>query len=461
MQITIVKDDSGYALPFILMVSFVVTTLLVSLLTIVYFTNLQAVKQIEKKKIDLACYSALQKLLSGDLAAENLNNLPINNVNMTANTRMYGLFDEVTITGKTKNDSSSVTYILGDKVSYPFDNALIISHPDLGTTVAGVTRITGNIVAEKNSFEKGNIFGIRNSNENYLDGKINIDQNLKTKFYDDSLLLNILYKQPAENVFSTNNNFTLTNKSLHFLDSLQSLNINGNLIIQDSAAIISTVNAKNAISIFVHGNTLISPGIFLDFPINIYSDSSVVIGGGSSLKNCIVSSRGSIEINKGCYFEGCQFFSLKNIEVIQSKLEYPSILAIYVNTYKSSSYKDVIELDSSTVNGSLLLVCAQTGLSQNKSKIEIDDSSRVQGLVYSENYVNISGKISGIIYTNAFWFYKDPSEYINWIVNLNLNRQQLNQWFLLPAGFKNTASLSEGPERSFSNANILRQDWIY
>jgi hypothetical protein len=463
MRFSSLKDDSGYAITFILMVTFVVTTLLVSILMIVYFTNLQAVKRIEKRKIDLACYSALQKILSGDPQTYNLNNFNINNVTMNISYSMRGLFKQVTITGKTKNDSSKVEYLLADKVSYPFDNALILSQPNLNATVAGVTKITGNILVTRKAIQRGSIFGIRNSNENYLDGNINVDQNLETKFYDDSLLLNVLYKQPPENTFTINKDYILNNESLPLLDSLHFVSISGNLIIEDSTIIAPQKPTKIPISIFVHGNTTVGAGTYLNFPVNIYSDSSVFLEENASLKNSIVSSRGSIIINKDCYFEGCQFFSMNNIEVSQSKFEYPSILGIYVNTTKSSSYKDEIQLKSSILNGSILLLSAQAGLSQNKSKILINDSSKVQGLIYSENNVDISSNVIGIVYTYQFWFYKEPSEYINWLVNLNLDRKKLNQWFLLPVGFKTggTSGFPFSQTSSFADLSILRQEWIY
>lgn len=457
MQFYDLKEDSGYALSFIIIVSFLITTLLVGLLTIVYFYNLQATKRVEKSKIDLACYSALQRILSGDIQYENRNDFTIDNINIHTSYQMKGLFKEVTITGRTTNDSSEVKYLLGESVNYPFNYALIISKPDANTTIAGVTKITGNILSTRNAFEKGNIFGIRNSNENYLYGNINVDKNIRTKNYADSLILDCISKQPGSNAFSINNDYILDNKTLSILDSLQNIIINGNLTIQDSSGTIGEhLQNQKDISIFVHGYTTISPGTFLKQPIEIHSDSSVLLGNNVSMMNSVITSKSPITIGSICYFKGCQFLSLKTIHATESNFEYPSLLAVYVNTTESSAYKNEMDLDSSFFNGSLMLVCKQTGIPNNKSKIFVDSNSKVQGLIYSENFVDISGSVAGIVYAYSFWYYEEPSEYINWLVNVNLNRQKLNKWFLLPTGFGTQQGLN-----STDNLDILSTKWIF
>jgi hypothetical protein len=49
-----------------------------------------------------------------------------------------------------------------------------------------------------------------------------------------------------------------------------------------------------------------------------------------------------------------------------------------------------------------------------------------------------------------FIYYREPTEYINWIVNARIDRRSLDEWFLLPAGF-------EGAEQR----RILKETWIY
>lgn len=75
------------------------------------------------------------------------------------------------------------------------------------------------------------------------------------------------------------------------------------------------------------------------------------------------------------------------------------------------------------------------GFSSNKTKIKIDDQSKVQGLVYSENNLELYGDVTGTIYTYNFWYYIEPTEYFNWLINVKVNRNELDSWFLLPTVF--------------------------
>lgn len=57
------KDEGGFILPSVLMISFLIISLLLSLFVALYFRQLIEIKKINKKKLDLACFSAIERHL--------------------------------------------------------------------------------------------------------------------------------------------------------------------------------------------------------------------------------------------------------------------------------------------------------------------------------------------------------------------------------------------------------------
>jgi Ribonuclease HepT-like len=171
----IVLCTSGYALPSVLMITLLVVTLIMGLLTVIFFYDGISMRMIEREKLDIAGYSALQMLMSdttGISAGNSLYN--IDSISVTTVTRLKGFYWEVTTIANGKNDSSRVNYLLGSPVenSRLFTNAVILSRPNLRATVAGNTKITGNILATTKRIIKGNIFGEPPVDEDYLDGEM-------------------------------------------------------------------------------------------------------------------------------------------------------------------------------------------------------------------------------------------------------------------------------------------------
>jgi hypothetical protein len=59
-------NNEGFALPFILCITILVVSMLLGLITILFFLNNMESKKIKKEKLELACTSAVQLLLSSD-----------------------------------------------------------------------------------------------------------------------------------------------------------------------------------------------------------------------------------------------------------------------------------------------------------------------------------------------------------------------------------------------------------
>ncbi|HEX2982197.1 MAG TPA: hypothetical protein VHO28_01500, partial [Ignavibacteriales bacterium] len=361
-----------------------------------------------------------------------------------------GLFLKFTAKAYNHADSLKVVYDLAEKALSPFDKALIISAPNLTATVAGETEITGDMLLTTKNIQMGRIFGIENASSDYHDGDIIVDGSIKAKAFDEAPLRNLFFdiNKPVENASLIKGDFLLTESSLAQIGSMRNIFINGSLTISGS---IQSSRYSNPLNITVSGGLIIEENSKCDLDMLIACSSKAYIKSGSDLSGMVISSLDTVEIMSKTAFKDCQIYSSSSIKMDESYFGYPSIIGIYVDASKQDKLDESLEINNSVINGSVLLVSTVTGLNTNKSIIKIDDKSYIQGLIYSENNSGIEGKVDGIIYTRNFYFYKDPTEYINWMVNLNVNRKNLDEHFLLPIGFANDAE----------NMEILNVKWMY
>jgi hypothetical protein len=169
--------------------------------------------------------------------------------------------------------------------------------------------------------------------------------------------------------------------------------------------------------------------------MSIYADS-IEINNNCDLSNLVSISKGKIKVFDQCYFRYVQLFSNDDIIIKRSHFLFPSVIGLYNITADTSKKNPGIFIKSSVINGNILLICDYSGLGSNKSKIFIDDRSKVQGVIYSENNTDLRGDLSGSLYTLNTWYYKEPTEYKNWLVNMKVDRPKLDKNFTSCTGFK-------------------------
>lgn len=437
------NSNKGYVLPYILLLILIATTLLLGYLSVIYFYNIQSVKLLKKKKLDFALQSAIQLLLSNSEKYKYQNSISIDSTIVLIQKNYLGLFDEYTLSAKDQFDSSKVIYLIGDNIPGFAQNALVVTRPNLRITVAGSTNIKGNILATSNNFSKGNIFGIKNTNSQFLDGNILVNENLKSKIFPDSIFT-ALFSPPDEFQFidinSIDFNSDFVNSSPNTFLNTDELNISGSLINSSS----------RKFKLISRDNCTISASTNSNMPIEVYSDSNVVIKKDVNIENMNIYSSGKITIESNCRFKNVQFFSKKGIEVVNSNFNYPSVISLIVNSEDFNNLSKELSLKSTIVNGTVMLISSVVGSSSNQSKITVDEKSIIHGFIYCENNLELLGKLYGTAYTYNTYYYKEPTQYINWLVDMNITRDKLDKWFRFPIGFSET-----------SNFDIIKETWIY
>lgn len=444
-----INTQNGYALPSVLLISLLVTTMILSLLSIISFTNKANSRLIERKKLELACFSAVQLAMNDStLLYSERSLINVNDVDVSVESKHYGFFRSLTVSAVGINDTIKIKYVVGVKASVVgyFSNAIVFSRPNLRATVAGNTQITGDILGTSDRIVIGNIFGEPPTSKDYHKGVVKIDNNINPQLIPDSLYENMITEyddyphlsSSIENELTANNLNGIDPEIVHFFS--EDIKISGTIKSKD----------KKPVILKVDGNVEFESESIITKHLEIIADSSVLIRKNSRIENVIIYSNGPLIIEENSYFRNVQFFSTDSIHLKNSQFDYPSLICLNVDDTDSAKQEKAIVVENSVLNGSVLLMTKTAGLSNNKNKIYIDKQSKIQGLVYCENNLELAGEVSGTVYTYNFWHYKEPTEYINWLVNAKINHNELDEWYLLPVVFTDIGTYK-----------ILKEEWIY
>jgi len=341
--------------------------MLLGLITILFFLNNMESKKIKKEKLELACTSAVQMLLSSeDSLTAGEKTIQTDKYPVYVKVKEKGLFYEVTAGLNTGRDSALVKCLIGYSVSFPDSTALIISRPNLRATVAGDTRVYGNITSAADKINKGKIFGIENTVDGFLDGRMIIQQNIPSKIINENIIKEQLGIIPGEEEYEskyTDGDFSLNQESIKTLDLSREINVPGNLVVNGS---IYSKHNTGTLKFRVAGETIFEDNIQSNVDIEIKCDSVINIGNNVKLQNAVLSASGGI-IADGSYFKNVQMFAVDTIKISSSRFDYPSAVCLYTDAGKVSAMKNSMIIKLSVINGIVMLISTTTGLSQNKS----------------------------------------------------------------------------------------------
>ncbi|MBL1214647.1 MAG: hypothetical protein HND52_14935 [Ignavibacteriae bacterium] len=444
-------DESGYVLSSVLIVGVLLTSFLMSLFVIIIAVQNSALKRLNKKKIDLACQSAIQTIISEDRSAPFITetlSFKFDSITVETNCLQKGLFQEILVTGKYEGDSSQVIYMLGGKQPEPFSNALIQSRGNLRSTVAGNTFINGDILATSKKFSVGRITGLGRTTMPFYKGTITSQDSIPSKLLIDSSYNSLYDFESHHSKITTSQEYFLLNEPNYSNRDKEVNEINTYELELDGK--IYSEEYSPVFRILVKGIAKINEATSSNIDLEIFSDSTVTIEGNVSLENCIIVSKDEVYINKNSSFRNVQFFSKKGITIDGCEFLYPSIISVNGELNESTRDTSNLIITNSIINGMLLLTSNVIGLDANKSKISVDKKSLVHGMIYSENNLELHGTLNGTAYTYNTYYYKKPTEYLNWLVNISIDRSKLDKNFLLPLGFKQNIKMK-----------ILGAEWLH
>lgn len=428
------KSNLGYALPAAITMGVVITTLLIFLIHAVYIQMMASSRLVEKNRLDTACESAMQKLLNTDLDdIEGVHNVTVDSVPVMATIVQRGLMYEVDIVSAGRRDTARVIGYAAGKGGGLFRNGLVLSRPGTRVQVTGNTRITGDIAAATRDFSHATIFGIEPQRVPFVTGSINTVGDIPMKQISDAAVSRLFeqHKDTSPPDTLVDHTLNIAADSLALLaERYRRIHIEGDLFIGGSAQ--AAIRPYGRVS--VAGRTFIENGTSGSLLVELYSQYGITVGSNVDLSDVILVSPHPVAIGPGGVFRHVQILTREDITVWNCRFYFPSVIVLQDIRPEGRAEPRSIRVENSDFNGTLMLTSSEAGRPGNMNTIYISDDSRVQGLVYSENNVEPRGYVQGIVYSYNVTYYKEPTQYINWLVAVRIDREELDEYFLLPVG---------------------------
>lgn len=440
------KKD-GYTLLYTIFLMLIVSTFLLSFLLIIFYHNSLSERMEDKIKLKLKARSIIEEIISGRPENEIVQSSKKEGFNVSIENKRKGLFFLYKIKTHRLKDSSEVWYNLGALPNDEFDNAVVLSQLKSDLNVAGKTKIDGDILLS-GKLKRGDVFGKLKTDKNFHTGRVVINDSIPLKLYDEKEIEELFVKDTlkTDSLYQMFESGDIVLEKYNFKDYLKdtSIYVNGDLTLEGEL-----VSSKKGylLEFFVKGNVIINEETDSNIRMIIKSDSEIKIEEEVKIKNAVLIADSNITLAEDSKFANVQIISKDTIDVKKSYFEYPSYIAVF-DSKENPEENSFIKLNNSVFNGAVMLVSKSTQLNENSGKILLDDESQFKGVLYSESKLELNNKITGTVYVNQITHYRQPTEYLNWLFDFEINRTELDSNFVLPYGFN-------------KKKKVVSEEWIY
>lgn len=435
------RGQAGYALASVLFLIVVLSVLSVIILKGQLFRREEALRIVGSTE---AIYAADNGIDSGLSLLDKQNDVDTSYSlaffgGSTANVTIFpwGLFAGIESVGHSIRSRVSRCAIIGSQLSESDSAALVIANLQHGLTLAGKSRIIGNVVVGPRGASIGNLKDEIPPISLPINGRVEKEDSTRHIFSTFALDSQIQRIEPwllplrrPRMDYSDSPSLVVATGYLdlsELSDSIDEVFSPGNLMLGGTA-----MKRGPPLNIVVIGNVGFMPGTSLVGFISICSTDSISIPPQTKLANCIVASEKSISVQAKDTIAAQLFAPV--IRCAQHTLvSYPSI-CVSVNLSDSSGIPQMIRLESGArLLGSLIM---ETGsdISLTKTVIDLEPGSVVTGEVYTNGYLTMDGTVNGAVRTFDLYFYESPSIYLGWLRKGIIDRKALPNGFLRPLG---------------------------
>jgi len=410
------KKADGFSLYKVIIFILIITTLFIFILLILFFSGKSSLIQEKKFREYLALRSAVSRFL---VLPDNPDSAKfiINRNIILVKSKNTPLVKEIWA-----NSVSFKTGLHTKVASIPhnyYENALTISKKQVNLVEAGNITIKGKIVTANKKIARRNLPGVFTFHKFIDKSLVFEDNNIPPRLYKNINFDSLFYDKNFSRYEIITGNVNASDLTDYKAELIR---VEGNLILDENY-----ISEKIPV-IYVTGETKISNCSKLNIG-SIICDSTVSVSNCKTLNQISIIASKNIIIDNLLNTNLISILGKKNITVKNSSLFYPSFIAIENGSQKEKYPK--LKIDNSVITGTLALFSEHLS-ETNKSIININKTSKIKGYIYSEAKVELSGTLTGSMFTWQIRKFKKPTEYINWLVDLNINRNLLGSNCLLP-----------------------------
>jgi cytoskeletal protein CcmA (bactofilin family) len=441
--------NAGYALPSVLFLIVLLTTLAFSALSYRFSAIQSASIQFARVKAEYAAQSGIAMLLSKPLE---LSDFPINQWAeapfsfadqsiATVRCRRWGLFLLLVSEGRHRGTAAQRKALVAQWPSTPFHHALVFANNDHQLVLAGGTSITGKVLTGGPGISlrssPGGSTTIAASKSMTVE---RVDEIELPEFSHDLIRRNIDWynellsgqgRRPYEHAHSVMRIRSpgVLDLGTSIRDEVDEVTVEGNVVLSGTIG-----RYHSPLNIVVEGSLTFEAGTLVSGLVEILATGPITIPAGAKIRHAILYSPTSITLQPHARISG-QLISPTVTVGSHAVLRYPSLIASSGTGVPSSRSGHVILEKGSLVEG--LVLAFADGVSHDRARIIVHAGATVEGAMYSEVAMTLDGIVLGTVITPDFHFVEPPTTYFGWLRHAVIDHKARRTWFLVPLGFRN------------------------
>lgn len=434
-------QKDGYALPSVLFLIVILTTVAFSVLSLLYFQWVTASTDIQRVQADYAAQNGIATFLSD----ANPQMVPGQTVSYDFKEfgradlciKRWGALWLIESQGSVGKKKAQRIALVGTKPDKEFGDALIFANPTHQLVLSGTSHIKGNVIIGLPGVSTGRLKDLIAPTAIPIEGTVKKELQPRLPYFRSSELFEEIsgYDKLLREMNAASEH------GLNFSSSVP-LHVMGGMIPDDADYIFITgdvvfetslVRRELPLHLVVHGKVALTEKSRLEGFIKLLATDGIVVAAGTHTDVAILYSKKSIELRESATISGqlvAPYIELKSRAVAK----YPSVLvSISTERPESSSDKRQIVLhDGVIVKGTLLSLLDKES---DGSSVIIHPGAKVTGIIYSNGSITLDGLVEGAVMTKDFYFFEAPTKYLGWLRGGTIDRATLPPEYLLPAGF--------------------------
>lgn len=431
-------SDKGFALPSVLFLLVILTTLALSLLSVAYLEKKIALKELHSLQAEFAAQSGIALALDKYSGRPAPTSIQLDRFEFpdgsAADTRIYpwGLILVAESIGASHRQRAQRRSLVAEEASKELDPALVLANPNHSLVMTGTAFIKGDVVVGSAGVSTGSLRDYTTPMKIPVTGRIKKLKNpelpafsrvmldSQRDFFDALIGGNIpSYIQRIAVVPGGQVDLSTIN------DSLQVLLLSGDAILSGSKD-----HRGPPLYIASTGSVSFADSVRLRGLIAICSAKLIAVLQGSRFENTVLYSQDSIAVMSSLSSSG-QLISPAVTLQDGTHLQYPSF--VFSIPSKTKIRQQMVIAAHSRVEGTVALLTESFGNPEDHL-LTLSDGSQITGAVYSQARLTLDGSVHGSVLTRDLYFYEAPTNYLGWLRKGSIEREKRPRSFMTPLG---------------------------
>jgi hypothetical protein len=436
--LSIEKDQSGFALPSVLMLVTVLTLVAMAILLMQHLRYLQSVSDMARVKADLAAQSGIALAASQREFRED----PLlvrfsDSSSASIRTIPWGLLKLAVVEGASGRMRSTRVALLGAVPPSSYRNAICFSGSSRQLIMTGTTAVAGDVVVGPMGVAVGALPGAARPPRLPVAGNVVRNAQVSSPALDGELL----ERSFAPFVAFLEGNLPTgierapigdsTGSSHGISDSTECLVWNGG-----SVFALSVSRHSKPLRVYVLGSLSFASNAAVEGAVAFYVSGSVQIETGARIDNAVIMSGDSIVVESGVNMRG-QLIAPRVLVKTNSTFAYPSVICSYEFI---GAGKQSLELSAGCrCEGMVCFIRGANAPQSNSHDVQnlalVDRDATVVGALYANGPVTLDGTVIGSAIVRDLYFYEAPTSYFGWLRSARIDRHKLPEGYVVPQAF--------------------------